>query len=162
MGACLDVLRGRGSNPAGVTFPIRWPGNDISMPYLAYGGTEFPDPLTSCPGYDAPSGLPIYLMIDPNGPAPNVTAHSFMQGSAPIEHCVFDETRYTNPDSYSQSLGRAVLGMRSAIILMPRNPLTPGASYTVSITTNGQNYTWSFTVESRYRPSITLPGALVQ
>ncbi|GAH44015.1 unnamed protein product, partial [marine sediment metagenome] len=37
---------------------------------------------------------------------------------------------------------------RDAIILIPRNPLTPGASYTVSITVSGQTHTWSFTVSS--------------
>ncbi|MBW1713559.1 MAG: hypothetical protein JRJ59_10465, partial [Deltaproteobacteria bacterium] len=45
-----------------------------------------------------------------------------------------------------QYLGRVVLDMRDAAVLIPRDPLIPGATYTVSITANGQPYTWSFTV----------------
>lgn len=61
------------------------------------------------------------------------------------EHCVFDETNYTNPDSSAQSLGRSILNSRDAIVIMPREPLVSGARYTVSITVNGTEYTWSFT-----------------
>ena len=77
---------------------------------------------------------------------PNVTAHSITSGGSATEHCVFDETNYTNPDSNQQSLGRAVLGGRDAIVLIPRQPLTPGATYRVSLTVNGTVHRWSFTV----------------
>jgi hypothetical protein len=66
----------------------------------------------------------------------------------PLEHCVFDETTYTNPDSGTQSTGRNVLNARDAIVLIPRNPLTAGAIYQVSITANGQTYAWSFMVSA--------------
>ncbi len=145
MGGCLDVLRGLGSTPPSITFPVFWPANGATMPYLAYYGTESPDPLTSCPGYAAPSGPPIYLQIGDGSQIPGVTAYSFLQGSTPLELCVFDETSYTNPNGQLQDLGRNVLGARDAIIIMPRSPLASGTQYTVSITTNGQTYTWSFT-----------------
>jgi uncharacterized protein YkwD len=148
MGATLDVIRGLGAMPPSVSFPVEYPGDGKTIGLLSYLGGEWPDPLTACPGYSTPSGLPIILQIGPGNLTPNVTAHSFMQGTTPLEHCVFDETTYTNPDSSTQSVGRNILNSRDAIVLIPRAPLTPGATYTVSITTNGQTYTWSFVASS--------------
>jgi hypothetical protein len=76
-----------------------------------------------------------------------VTASSFKYGSTPLEHCVFDETNYTNPASYDQNTGRWILDTRDAIILIPKEPLQVGFTYLVSITTNGQTYSWSFTAD---------------
>ncbi len=90
----------------------------------------------------------IILQIGSGNLTPSVTAHSFTQGTTPLEHCVFDETNYTNPDSSTQSTGRSILNSRDAIVLIPRAPLTAGATYTVSITTNGQTYLWSFGVSN--------------
>ncbi len=146
-GVALDVIRGLGSIPPSVAFPVKWPAHGTTVPILLHWG-EYPDPLTSCPGYSTPSGLPIILQIGPGNVTPNVTSHSFMQGSTPLEHCVFDETSYTNPDGSAQSLGRSCLDARDATVLIPRYPLTPGATYSASITVNDQTYTWSFTVSS--------------
>ncbi len=63
MAAALDVLRGRSGSTAGVTFPIAWPGHGQRVPVGSYGGSEYPNPLTSCPGYTAPSGLPIIMQF---------------------------------------------------------------------------------------------------
>ncbi|MGC9506290.1 Ig-like domain-containing protein, partial [Baaleninema sp.] len=77
---------------------------------------------------------------------PNVTASSFSQNGVELPHIVFDETNYTNPDANAQNLARNILDSRDAIVLMPQNPLEPGATYTASITANGNTTTWSFTV----------------
>jgi uncharacterized protein YkwD len=146
MAATLDVLRGLGSLPPLVTFPVKWPGNGTTTFLTSYGGSESPDPLASCSGYSAPSGLPILLQIGSGSTTPSVTAHSVLKNGTGVEHCIFDETNYTNPNSSYQSLGRNVLGSRDAIVIIPRSPLTPGAQYTISVTTNGQTYTWSFLV----------------
>lgn len=146
MGATLDVLRGLGTLPSSVKFPVRFPTDGATIHLRAYGGFESPDPLTSCPGYTAPAGLPIILQIGDGSLTPSVTAHSIRSGGKALEHCIFDETSYKNPDGNSQSLGRAVLGGRDAIVLIPRQPLTQGATYTVSVTSNGTKYTWSFSV----------------
>ncbi len=148
MGACVDVWQGRTGASASQTYPIFWPGDGQVMPYTAFEGHELPDPLASC-GYTAPSGPPIYLMLGPGwSVTPNVTASSFKQGGTDLAHCVFDSTTYTNADSNLQQLGRNILAARDAVVLMPQAALTPGASYTVSITVNGHTYTWSFTVSS--------------
>jgi len=144
MGACLDVLRGLGSIPGGVQFPLRWPENGQFHPFLAYTGNEYPDPLSSCPHYTPPSGAPIYLQIGSGNLNPVVTAHSLTRNGQPVEACVYTESTYMHRDSSAQSLGRAVLNMRDAIVMMPRQPLQTGAVYQVSITVNGQTHTWSF------------------
>jgi uncharacterized protein YkwD len=168
MAAGLDVIRGLGSVPAGVSFPIKWPGDGMTVP-LRQHYTETPNPLTSCPGYASPSGLPVVLIFGGGDPAPVVTGHAFSQGDAPLEHCVFDGTTYVNPDANQQALGRAILRARKAITLVPRAPLTPGASYVASITVNGVVHRWTFSVAQNAAlavvgaplplPLMTLPAA---
>jgi uncharacterized protein YkwD len=144
MGAALDVIRGLGGLPPTVSFPIYFPGDGTFTPLLSHSG-ETPSPLTSCPGYTEPSGPPIMLQIGDGSQTQNVTATSFKENGVARAHCTFDETDYTNSNSSYQSLGRNILNMRDAIVIMPRAPLVPGAQYTVSITVNGSTYTWAFT-----------------
>ncbi|WP_322800485.1 CAP domain-containing protein [Thermoflexus sp.] len=148
MGAALDILRGRGSSVVGVSFPIRWPGDGSTTPLRAFQVGEYPDPLASC-GYSAPTGLPILLLLGTGSLTPSVSGHALWRDGISVEHCVFDETTYRNPkDSAQESLGRAILDSRDAVVLIPRDPLNPGSRYTVSLTVNGQAYTWSFFVAS--------------
>jgi len=138
----LDVLRGRQATP---TYPVMFPGNGKTMPYRTYDGSESPDPLSGCTGYtasqDAPTGAPIYLLL---ASAPNVSASSLSKdGAGNLAVCELDETNYTNADQ--QDLGRGVLAMRHAVVLMPQAPLSAGV-YRVSITSGGTIYAWSFTI----------------
>ena len=151
MGATMDVARGQGTIPATTTFPIAYPGDGKVINLRSFEGGEWPDPLTSCPGYSDPTGLPLILQIGPGNVTPNVTAHSFVQDATSLEHCLFDETSYTNPTGSTQTTGRNILNGRDAIVLIPKQPLTPGATYTVSITANGQTHAWSFTVSNTAR-----------
>ena len=167
MGATLDVSRGRTSaEPPAGTYPVMWPGDGHSTTILGYRGTEWPDPLTSCPGisatYGDPSGPPIYLQIGSGNLTPNVTSTSFRRGNTQLEHCVFDETNYSNPSSSTQNTGRWILNTRDAIIIMPKEPLETGRTYTVSITTNGNTYTWSFTAENSLHLQSEQPAALMK
>lgn len=154
MSAGLDVIRGLGSVPASVSFPIRWPGDGMTVPLRQHYG-ETPSPLTSCPGYATPSGLPVLLIFGGGDPAPVVTAHSFAQGGTALECCVFDGTTYANPDAYLQGLGRSILRGRNAVALVPRAPLTPGATYTASITVNGIAHQWTFSVAQTAALAVT-------
>ncbi len=75
---------------------------------------------------------------------PNVSASSLSKdGAGNLAICELDETNYTNADQ--QDLGRGVLAMRHAVVLMPQAPLSAGL-YRVSITSGGTVYAWSFTV----------------
>lgn len=150
MAAALDVIRGLGSVPSGTIFPILWPANGKTSPFASLGGGEYPDPITSCPGYTYPAGMAIYIQLQP-GITPNVAAYSFKRGTTSLNTCEFDQTNYHNPDANAQNLGRQVLGARNAIVLIPQSPLTAGASYTVSVTTNGSTYSWSFSVSNSPR-----------
>ncbi len=148
MAAALDVIRGVGVLPGGVTFPIRWPGDGKTTLLRAYTGGEYPDPLASCAGYSTPTGLPIILEVGSGNLTPLVTASSFSQNGSALPHCVYTEATYSNPDPSQQSLVRSILGARDAVVLIPRTPLTPGAAYNVALTVNGQTYSWSFSVAS--------------
>jgi hypothetical protein len=147
MAAALDVLRGLGSLPSGVTYPVFWPAPGRSVAQTSYTGGESPNPLTSCSGYSVPTGLPVIVQLGPGWTVvPHITASSFLENGVPLEHCVFDETSYTNPDSGTQSLGRSVLNARDAVVLIPRNPLVAGKRYSASITSDGTTYSWTFRV----------------
>jgi len=144
MGAVLDVVRGLGTIPVTVTFPVYYPADGALMPLLAYTGGETPNPLSSCPGYTPYTGPSIVLQIGDGSQVPNVTGYSFWHAGTPLEVCEFDETNYTDPN-YT-SYGRSILDARDAIVLMPRSPLTAGETYSVTVTNDTDTYTWSFTV----------------
>ncbi|MDX1436529.1 MAG: CAP domain-containing protein [Anaerolineales bacterium] len=146
MSAGVDTLRGLGPVPPSVSFPIYWPGDGALIHLTQYAG-ETPDPLTSCPGYGHPAGLPIMLQLGSGNKTPQVSSTSLLENGVPVEHCTFDETNYSNPNSGLQSLGRVLLNGGDAVVVLPRNPLTPGALYTVSITESGTTHTWSFRVD---------------
>lgn len=142
MAAGLDVLRGQQDLSPTFPFPIAWPGEGTSVVLTSLSG-EYPDPLSSCPGFTAPAGLPIILQLGAGAITPQVASHSFKRGDQELPHCVFDESTYQNPDPSAGSLGRAILNSRDAVVLIPRDPLNPGSTYTVSITVNGVTYQWT-------------------
>jgi uncharacterized protein YkwD len=152
MGAGLDVIRGLGRSSSSVSYPVIWPDDGKSVELTQYWG-EYPDPLSSCDGYTAPTGVPVIIQIGSGNKTPKVTAHSFSSNGSNLAHCVIDETNYNNPDSDSQKLVRSVLDARDAIVIIPREPLTPGASYSVSVTVNGQAYDWTFSVAGTRTPT---------
>ena len=135
------------SSPRPYALPIEFPPTDSAVPIAVFSGqNEWPNPLVSCAGYVAPTGLAVTLQLGAWIPV-EVTAHSFIHDGVALEHCVFDATTYTNPDQTTQDWARQGLKGSSAVILIPRSPLTSGERYNVSITANSQTYAWSFTVE---------------
>jgi hypothetical protein len=145
MAATLDVARGRTNTPAPGTYPLPYPRNGGQSWLTRYYGGEFPDPLTPCSGYTVPTGPPLILQLGTGGITPVVTASSLTGNGSPLDFCIYDETNYIHPDPGTQSSGRLILNGRDAIVIMPRNPLIVGWSYTASITVNGQTIAWSFT-----------------
>jgi len=159
MAAAFDVVRGRSTIPPSVQFPIKWPADGMSVPLRLHWG-EDPNPLTSCPGYSTPTGLPIILQLGPGNLTPVVTAHSFSHGETLLEHCVFDETSYVNPDTSQQRSVRRILDGRDAVVIIPRDPLEPGEQYTVSVSVDGTPYTWSFSVsDTTMQSSVEIPAS---
>jgi hypothetical protein len=58
---------------------------------------------------------------------------------------VFDGSTYVNPDAGSQSTARSGLPARSAVVVIPREPLRRGAVYDVSLVVNNAVIAWRFT-----------------
>ncbi len=151
-GVCIASLNLNGdvdpiaSPPAPLATPIEYPPNGASIDLNSFDG-EWPDPLTSCPGYSLPTGYPISIQLG-TLVNPGVAHFSFKRNApAPstLEACVFDGSNYNNPDAGTQAMMRNQLINFGAIVMMPRMPLEPG-SYSVSITAGGREYSWSFSV----------------
>jgi uncharacterized protein YkwD len=140
--AALDVISSRSGTPG--AYPVVFPADGKAVPLDRYGGHEGPDPLASCPGFTAPTGLPLIVQL---AATPAVTAHTLTRDGTAVDHCEFDETSYANPDAAAQSTGRAVLGGRHAVVLIPKEPLQKGSTYQASITSAGQTTTWQFMLD---------------
>ncbi|MBF6568926.1 MAG: FHA domain-containing protein [Candidatus Binataceae bacterium] len=127
--------------------PIEFPPNGAGIEMTKSTG-EWPDPLTSCPGYALPTGLPITLQLG-NWYWPKMTAFSFKRDGADAPACGFDANDYVNPQASVQLDGRNDLRDHGAMVLIPRDPLKPGSTYSVSITADEKTYSWSFKVVAK-------------
>jgi hypothetical protein len=134
--AALDVIRGNSFTPGMFATPVFWPGNGKTVPLRTYSGGEFPDPLSACPGYSAPTGLPVFVELGGNI-ATTVGLNTFTANGVPVQHCVIDST--------NSALSPYLTG-RGGVIVIPQTPLQPGVVYVVSLTINNLPYTWSFQV----------------
>ena len=143
--AGLDVIRGRRGSAGRVRYPIVWPADGATVPLTAHLD-EYPSPLTSCPGYAAPAGLPIIIQLGPGHITPEILGSVVSDGERFLEHCVFDEHTYRNRDARERALGRSILAARDAVVLIPREPLRAGASYRVVVEANRRRIDWTFRV----------------
>jgi hypothetical protein len=152
-GACaagLNLLNGsqRKSSPAiAESWPIEFPPDGATIAMRSFAN-EWPDPRTSCLGYEPPSGLAITLQLGADVSTHlseySVSLENIDGSVTAIDACGFDSTSYSNPDAYSQHLARDVLRNYGTVVLVPRGPLAKRAKYAVSITANGKRYDWSF------------------
>ena len=150
--AGLNLLKGsEGKMPAGAekALPIEFPPDGGGVAIRSFEN-EWPNPLTNCPGYEAPSGLAITLQLG-NWMDTHLSDYSVARVNADgsrsaVQACGIDSTSYSNPDAYSQDLGRNVLKSYGTVVLVPRAPLDKGAKYAVSMNANGKRYDWTFTI----------------
>jgi hypothetical protein len=152
-GACaagLNLLNGSQRKlPAGAveSGPIEFPPDGATVAIRSFGN-EWPDPRTNCPGYEPPSGLAITLQLgawmDSHLGEYSIARENADGSHTAVEACGFDSTSYSNPDGYSQELGRNVLKSYGTAVLIPRAPLDKGAKYAVSMSANGKRYDWTF------------------
>ncbi|HEY9159183.1 FHA domain-containing protein [Candidatus Binatus sp.] len=152
-GACaagLNLLNGTQRKlPAGAaeSGPIEFPPDGATVAIRSFGN-EWPDPRTNCPGYEPPSGLAITLQLgawmDTHLGEYSIARENADGSRTAVEACGFDSTSYSNPDGYSQELGRNVLKSYGTVVLIPRAPLDKGAKYAVSMSANGKQYDWTF------------------
>lgn len=144
LSATLDVGRGIGLLPAGVTFPIMFPRDGGRTWVLRYSLPEFPEALSTCPGYQQPTGAPIILQIGDGSQVPQVIGSALQKDGVYLAHCRFDETTFSHPNEFRQRSARTILDQRDAIVIIPQQPLTPDSTYSVRVDVNGQTYSWSF------------------
>jgi hypothetical protein len=134
-GATLDVIRGiDGGRPRPAT-PIVFPGNGATVPLHSFI-TEFPNPMTMC-GWSGTAGLPLIAML----PADVTAASATLTGpNGPIPTCTLHK------GNVSDATARAILDGDNAVVVMPRQSLADG-TYSATVSSNGGNATWSFTVD---------------
>ncbi len=160
--ATLDVIRGRTDPDA--TAPTFFPGDGSVLPIAeqSYRGGESPDPLSPCPGYAGSTintGTPIFVLL-PQAPTAATLTATVETNNATVDSCAYDETSYTNSDGPSQDLGRNVLAGRHQVVVIPKDPLTPGAHYDVSVSVTYAGAmtptvsSWSFTAGTLPKVSI--------
>jgi len=152
--AALDAQSGVAPGTTGVAYPepIEFPAAGATVKLRTFT-TEWPDPLTSCAGYSAPTGLPITLATGPRMYT-MLDAYSFERVSADgdtekLDACGFDSANYTNPVPATQQTARQVLFAAGAVVVIPRAPLKRGATYRVSMTASGKQYQWDFSIARR-------------
>ena len=151
--AGLNLLKGsqgKMSAQAAEALPIEFPPNGATVALTSFNN-EWPDPRTSCPGYAPPSGLAITLQLG-DWMESHLSQYSLARvgadgSSTPVAACGFDSSSYSNPDAYSQELGRNVLKSYGTAVVIPRAPLDKGARYAVSMTANGKQYAWTFSTQ---------------
>ena len=133
--------------PARWAKPLAFPPDGSVMQMNEFRG-EWPDPLTGCPGYASPAGLPVTLEFG-HLIVPEVSDYSIRNADdgALIEACTLDANNYVNPEIAAQNAARAVLREFGALIIVPRRPLKQGR-YTVTVTA-GQKYSWTFSIAPR-------------
>ncbi|HEY2524721.1 MAG TPA: FHA domain-containing protein [Candidatus Binataceae bacterium] len=146
--AGLDTLSDRKRQPQyPVPFPhpLEFPPSGATIGILSLD-SEWPDPLTGCPGYVRPAGLAITLEVGANVDAKLGAYRLVREGASPagLEACGFDASSYVNPEPGAQQRARDLMRAFGAVVLIPRVPLEKGATYTVAMTVNGEEYRWSF------------------
>jgi uncharacterized protein YkwD len=162
--AALNVISGRGPVPPSVQFPVSSPAWGATTDLTINGGAEVPDPASSCPGYNpnvSPgpfAGAPLTVQFVSPGA---VSSASLVRiGVGPQTICVFDGNTYSNPDPNAQALGRAVLGARNAVVVLPLQRLFVGSRYTLTVTAAGVTSTSTFTVGNVMSPPTNPMGNL--
>lgn len=143
MRAGVLSLRGEG----GIGSPlIRFPTEGSTVPVGEVRSFEVPNPLSSCPGYEIPVGLPITIQFG-SGYRGRLLSYSLRGPDGQVETCGFDWSNYRNPNAAEQAHGRRSLQMFGAMALVPRQPLVNG-HYDVTVNTGRQTLAWSFTVDA--------------
>ncbi len=145
--AIIDVLRGR--DPSAPDRLVLFPADGTTTQLREFTG-ELPDPLDSCPGFRAPSGLPIIAML-PEAPTVGTTATVVLPDGRTLvpgpDLCVVTADSYRSSDPLHGATGRSILEGSNAVLVIPRAPLTDG-THTVSLTVPGvRSVGWSFGVD---------------
>ncbi len=143
----LDVIRGI-AHTLNVSPTVLFPGPGAITTITSFTG-ENPNPLESCPGYAAPAGLPLIALLPSAPPAGTSATLKPPSGSTLTvggSLCVVTAVTYRTSDAVYGETGRSILAAANAVLIIPREPLSPG-THRATLTRPGQDpITWSFTV----------------
>ena len=143
------ALRGvtqHGTDAELVEFPPE--GTSFAIPTM--DAREWPNPLTSCPGYSPPVGLPISLQMGRQIKLQSYSLRDLTKDRA-VEACAFDAATYENPDLVAERHARETLKIYGAIVLIPRHALIPGHHYRVEVKTLRHTVNWSFAIAAEHQ-----------
>jgi len=147
-GICAAALNIRGGvDGTAAAAPVMYPPDraTIGNGKFSTDEAEWPDPLTTC-GYHTPTGMPISLQLGGKGPV-RLGEFSLSRNGVAVPSCAFDASSYKTRDPVALERVQKQLAHFGAIVMVPKDPLVPGATYAVNITASGQPYSWWFAVE---------------
>jgi hypothetical protein len=128
--------------------PVEFPPDGATVDLQSYRGGDFPDALPSCPGYTAPTGIPISIQLGEGygrDGSLDVSSDFVSRDGAEIETCLITAASYNGGDAQETKIGKTGLTLIGAAIILPRQPLAPGR-YKVALKEAEKLYEWSFTV----------------
>lgn len=154
---------------SGSRWPLTWPANQ-GVVHITSTTPEWPNPVAGCgEGYvnDGSNGLGLITTFGPSvgdHPAGTLMPHAapatatLTKDGVELEICVQDEAGYVDdeePQGHDAAI--ATLSDLHSVVVMPKELLTPGATYQLTVTWNpgvfGQRVsTRSFTVASTATP----------
>ena len=139
--------------------PVEFPPDGATVDLQSYAGGDYPDPLSSCPGYKAPTGTPISIQLGkgygPDGSL-EVSSDLVSRDGVEIETCLITAASYAGRNAEQTAAVKAGLARGGAAVMIPREPLAPG-HYKVALKEAGQLYEWGFTVAAPARRAESAP-----
>jgi hypothetical protein len=135
--------------------PVEFPPDGANVSLQSYAGNDYPDPLSSCPGYKAPTGAPISIQLGQGYGADGsleVSSDSVARDGVEIDTCLITAASYVGRDASQTEFGKAGLERIGAAVILPREPLAPG-HYNVALKEDGKLYSWGFTVAAPAGPA---------
>lgn len=135
--------------------PVEFPPDGAKVNLQLYAGDDYPDPLASCPGYKAPTGIPISIQLGqgygPDGSL-EVSSHLVSRDGVEIETCLITAASYVGRNAEQTEVVKVALARGGAAMILPHEPLAPG-SYKVALEEAGKLYEWGFTVAAPAGPA---------
>ena len=142
----MDTLSGMADQTGAANYPIFYPPNGGESYISNQGFVEYPEPTASCDGYEKPTGPPLIVQLGNGSLTPEIESYRVWVNDVEVEACAFSETDYRGRGLEDQRIGREILDLRDAVVVIPRQPLLTGANVRAEVVVDGQSYTWSHTI----------------
>jgi hypothetical protein len=142
--------------------PVEFPPDGATVNFQSFAGVDYPDPLSACPGYKAPTGAPISIQLGEGyGPEGSleVSAAVVSRDGAELDTCLITAASYVGSNTEQTENGKARLERFGAAVILPREPLAPG-TYKVALKESDKLYRWSFTVAAPAPPPAPAASAV--